>query len=166
MAEQHTVAPFEGTLGQKNALYRVIAECGEQPGSLMTIMQKAQGIYGYLPIEVQTLISDATGHPLEEIYGIATFYSMFNLYPKGKHRISVCMGTACYVKGGGGVLGRLEEILGIEPGECTADGLFSLDDCRCVGACGLAPVILVDNDVYGRVDLDQLDGILTKYRNL
>ena len=166
MAEIRKAPPFQGTIAQKNALVKVIGELKDQPGSLMPIMQEAQKIYGYLPIEVQTIISDETGHPLEEIYGIATFYSMFNLFPKGKHRISVCLGTACYVKGSGKILDFLKEHLEIETGECTSDGLFSLDDCRCVGACGLAPVMLVDDDVYGRVTEDQIMDILDKYRAL
>ena len=165
MAETTTVSVFSGTEEQKKELMKAIDSLRDQQGSLMPIMQKAQEIYGYLPIEVQTMISYATGHPLEEIYGVATFYSMFNLYPKGRHRISVCLGTACYVKGSGQILSKLKDMLGIETGECTPDGLFSLDDCRCVGACGLAPVMLVDDDVYGRVEPDQLEGILSKYRN-
>ena len=155
--------PFTGTPQQAEQLYKVIAELKDQPGSLMPIMQQAQEIYGYLPIQVQTMISDATGHPLEEIYGVATFYSMFNLNPKGKYRISVCLGTACYVKGSGEIFKKLEEILGITNGECTPDGKFSLDSCRCVGACGLAPVMMINGEVYGRLTPDDVPGILAKY---
>ena len=165
MAEKKTTVPFDGTPEQAEELRRVIETLKDEKGSLMPIMQKAQEIYGYLPIQVQTMISDQTGHPLEEIYGIATFYSMFNLNPKGKHKISVCLGTACYVKGSGAVFNKLQELLEIEGGECTPDGLFSLDDCRCVGACGLAPVMLVDDEVYGRGEIDDLHDILQKYRN-
>ena len=154
---------FTGTPEQEATLKQVIAELRDQPGSLIPIMQKAQGIYGYLPIEVQTLISDETGHPLEEIYGIATFYSMFTLNPKGRHRISVCLGTACYVKGAAAIMEKLEETLGITAGQCTPDGKFSLDDCRCIGACGLAPVMMINDDVYGRLTPDQIDDILAKY---
>ena len=139
MAEKKTTVPFDGTPEQAEELRRVISQIKDEKGSLMPIMQKAQEIYGYLPIQVQTMISDQTGHPLEEIYGIATFYSMFNLNPKGKHKISVCLGTACYVKGSGAVFNKLQELLGIEGGECTSDGLFSLDDCRCVGAWAWLP---------------------------
>ena len=99
-----------------------------------------------------------------KVYGVATFYSQFSLNPKGEHRISICLGTACYVKGADKILAGLEERLGIKVGECTPDGLFSLDACRCVGACGLAPVMLIDEDVYGRLTVDQLDDILAKYR--
>ena len=162
MKAKQTV-PFTGTQAQADELLRVIEELKDQEGSLMPIMQKAQDIYGYLPIEVQTMISDATGHPLEEIYGVATFYSMFNLSPKGRYRISVCLGTACYVKGAAAVLNAVEQKLGIVPGAITPDGKFSLDSCRCVGACGLAPVMMVGSDVYGRLTPDQVGPILDKY---
>ena len=141
----------------------VIAELKSQPGCLMPIMQHAQDIYGYLPIEVQTMISDATGEPLEKIYGIATFYAQFALQPKGQYRISVCLGTACYVKGSQAVYDKISELLGIGEGECTPDGKFSLDSCRCVGACGLAPVMMINDDVYGRLVPADVDGILKKY---
>jgi len=155
--------PFNGTKEQEEQLLAIIAELKDEPGSLMPIMQKAQGIYGYLPIEVQTIISDAMGIPLEKIYGVATFYSQFALNPKGRYQISVCLGTACYVKGSGDLYNKLMELLGIVGGECTPDGKFSLDACRCVGACGLAPVMLVNDDVYGRIGVDELEGILAKY---
>ena len=129
----------------------------------MPIMQKAQEIYGYLPIEVQTMISEWTGIPMEKIYGVATFYAQFALAPKGEYRISVCLGTACYVKGSQGVYDKISEVLGIGEGECTADGKFSLDSCRCVGACGLAPVMMINDDVYGRLTPDQVPAILAKY---
>ena len=162
MAKKTTV-PFQGTKEQEQQLMAVIAELKDQPGSLMPIMQKAQDIYGYLPIEVQTMISDATGVPLEKIYGIATFYAQFALAPKGKYRISVCLGTACYVKGAQGVFDKLVELLKIEEGECTPDGKFSLEACRCVGACGLAPVMMINDDVYGRLTPDMIQDILDKY---
>jgi NADP-reducing hydrogenase subunit HndA len=155
--------PFTGTQEQADELKKIIEELRDEPGSLMPIMQKAQEIYGYLPIQVQTMISDGTGHPLEEIYGVATFYSMFNLMPKGKYRISVCLGTACYVKGAGDIYAKLQELLGIAGGECTPDRKFSLDACRCVGACGLAPVMMINDDVYGRLTVDELEDILKKY---
>lgn len=124
---------------------------------------KAQEIYGYLPIEVQTMISDEAGIPLEKIYGVATFYSQFALQPKGKYQVSVCLGTACYVKGSGDIYNKISEILGIGNGECTPDGKFSLDSCRCVGACGLAPVMMINGEVYGRLTPDDVPGILAKY---
>lgn len=155
--------PFRGTKEQKAQLLAVIDELKGTKGFLMPVMQKAQDIYGYLPFEVQKIISDETGVPLEKIYGVATFYSMFNLYPKGTYQISVCLGTACYVKGSGDVYTKLQERLGIEGGQCTSDGKFSLDACRCIGACGLAPVMMINGDVYGRLTPDDIEGILAKY---
>ncbi len=156
--------PFAGTPEQESLLKAAIAELKDVQGSLMPIMQRAQEIYGYLPIEVQTMISDETNIPLEKIYGVATFYSQFALQPKGEYQISVCLGTACYVKGAGDLVTRLEKELGIANGECTADGKFSLDSCRCVGACGLAPVMLINEDVYGRLLPDEIPDILAKYK--
>ena len=163
MACKVTTVPFRGTKEQEEKLMAMIAELKDQPGALMPIMQRAQDIYGYLPIEVQTMISDATGVPLEKIYGIATFYAQFALAPKGEYRISVCLGTACYVKGSQAVLDKLIELLKIKEGECTPDGKFSLEACRCVGACGLAPVMMINEDVYGRLTPDMIEGILAKY---
>lgn len=149
---------------QEAALKKTIAELKDTQGALMPIMQKAQEIYGYLPIEVQTMISNEMEIPLEKIYGVATFYTQFALKPKGKYKISVCLGTACYVKGAGAIFSKLEDILGISNGECTPDGIFSLDSCRCVGACGLAPVMLVNEEVYGRLIPDDIPDILAKYK--
>lgn len=157
-----TVA-FTGTMEQEKELRDYIAENRDTPGALMPILQKAQEIYGYLPIEVQTMISDETGEPLEKIYGISTFYAQFALYPKGQNQISVCLGTACYVKGSQAVYDKVSERLGIDEGECTEDLKFSLDSCRCVGACGLAPVMIINDDVYGRMTPDQVESILKKY---
>ena len=156
--------PFKGTEEQKQQLLKVIGDLRDTPGSLMPIMQAAQDIYGYLPYEVQKIISDELGVPVEKVYGVATFYAQFNLNPKGENTVSVCLGTACYVKGSGLVLEEIEKQLGIGDGECTKDGKFSLDTCRCVGACGLAPVMLVNVDVYGKVTPDQVKGILDKYK--
>lgn len=163
MACKNESVPFDGTAEQEAELKKVIAELKGAEGALMPIMQQAQGIYGYLPIEVQTMISDETGIPLEKIYGVATFYAQFALQPKGQYQVSVCLGTACYVKGSGDLFTKLEELLGIGNGECTADGKFSLDSCRCVGACGLAPVLMVNEDVYGRLVPEDIPGILAKY---
>ena len=154
---------FNATAEQKEELLKVIAEKKNDKGALMPILQKAQDIYGYLPIEVQTIISDELNIPLEKIYGVATFYSQFSLNPKGKYKISVCLGTACYVKGSGDIFNKLQEKLGIAGGECTPDGKFSLEACRCIGACGLAPVLTVNEDVYGRLTVDDIDDILKKY---
>ena len=155
---------FAGTPEQKEQLLQVINDKRNDPGALMPILQKAQEIYGYLPIEVQTMIAQEMDIPLEKVYGVSTFYSQFSLNPKGRHQISVCLGTACYVKGSGVILDELQKILGIENGECTPDGMFSLDACRCVGACGLAPVMLVDDDVYGRMNPNEIEKILAKYK--
>lgn len=160
---QKVKVAFNGTAEQEKALRSMIKEHKGQAGALMPILQKAQEIYGYLPIEVQSIISEETGIPMEKVYGVSTFYAQFSLYPKGKYRISVCLGTACYVKGSGDVFNKLKEILGIEEGQCTPDGKFSLDACRCIGACGLAPVMTVNDDVYGKLTNDQLQGILDKY---
>src|SRR5699024_10902468 len=123
----------------------------------------SQGIYGYLPIEVQSLIARELEIPMEKVYGVATFYAQFTLVPKGEYNISVCLGTACYVKGSGNIFDKLSEKLGIGADECTPDGRFSLIDCRCIGACGLAPVMTVNEDVYGRLTVDDMDTILAKY---
>jgi len=155
--------PFSGTDEQKAELLKVIAENKNDKGALMPILQKAQDIYGYLPVEVQTIISDEMNIPLEKVYGVVTFYSQFSLFPKGKYKISVCLGTACYVKGSGDIFNKLQEKLGISGGECTADGKFSLEACRCIGACGLAPVLTVNEDVYGRLTVDDVEDILNKY---
>ncbi|MBE6855896.1 MAG: NAD(P)H-dependent oxidoreductase subunit E [Ruminococcus sp.] len=155
--------PFKGTPEQEAQLLQVIEDHKDEKGALMPILQKAQNIYGYLPVEVQKIISDNTGIPMEKIYGVVTFYAQFSLFPKGEYTISVCLGTACYVKGSGDIYNKLQEKLGIAGGECTADGKFSLEACRCIGACGLAPVLTVNEDVYGRLTVDDVDSILAKY---
>lgn len=155
--------PFTGTKEQEEELLIVINQLRDEKGSLIPMLQKAQDIYGYLPIEVQTIVSNELKIPLEKIYGIVTFYSFFSLYPKGKYRISVCLGTACYVKGSGDLYNALVQKLGVDNGQCTPDGKFSLEACRCIGACGLAPVLMVNEDVYGRLTVDELDDILNKY---
>ncbi len=164
MAEKtKKTVPFSGTPEQEAQLRAVIAEHKDSQGALMPVLQQAQEIYGYLPIEVQKIISDEMGIPLEKIYGVVTFYAQFSLYPKGRYNISVCLGTACYVKGSGDIYNKLQEVLGIGGGECTADGKFSLEACRCIGACGLAPVLTVNEDVYGRLTVDDVADILAKY---
>ena len=165
MGSQNNTVPFAGTKEQEAALLKVIADNRDDKGALMPILQKAQGIYGYLPIEVQTMISNELNVPLEKIYGIVTFYSQFSLNPKGKYNVSVCLGTACYVKGAGDLFDRLKILLGVEDGGCTADGKFSLESCRCIGACGLAPVLTVNEDVYGKLTVDDIEGVIAKYNN-
>ena len=161
----NNTVPFAGTAEQEAKLLKVIAEHKDDMGALMPVLQKAQDIYGYLPIEVQTIIAKEMDIPLEKIYGVVTFYAQFSLAPKGKYKISVCLGTACYVKGSGDLFNKISEKLGIAGGECTPDGKYSLEACRCIGACGLAPVLTVNEDVYGRLTVDDIDGILEKYKD-
>lgn len=163
MKKNASSVPFSGTPEQEAQLKAVIEAKKSIPGSLMQVMQDAQEIYGYLPLEVQQMIAEGMGVSVEEVYGIATFYAQFALSPKGKYNISVCLGTACYVKGAQKLLDRLIAVLGIQPGDCTADGKFSLEACRCIGACGLAPVLTVNEDVYGRLTDKDIDGIIAKY---
>ena len=147
------------------ALQQVIDELKNEPGCLMPVMQRAQDIFGYLPEDVQNIIAKGLDIPVSDVYGVATFYAQFNLEPKGKYIISVCLGTACYVKGAQLVLAELEKVLGVPAGSTTPDGLFTLNATRCLGACGLAPVIMVNDDVYGRLTPDQVAGVIEKYRN-
>ena len=135
-------------------------------GPLMPIMQKAQESFGYLPMEAMTLIADELDIPVSKIYGVATFYAQFSLTPKGDNIIQVCTGTACYVKGAQAVLDEVIHQLGIHSGETTEDGKFTIQDTRCLGCCGLAPVMTINEDVYGRVVPGQVKGILDKYRAL
>lgn len=155
--------PFKGTPEQKEQLDAVIASYKDVPGALVQVLKKAQEIYGYLPLEVQIDVAEGLDVPLEEVYGVVTFYSFFSINPKGDYKISVCLGTACYVKGAGELYDALQQKLGIAGGGCTPDGKFSLEACRCVGACGLAPVVTVNEDVYGRLTVKDLDDMLAKY---
>ena len=145
-------------------LNQVIAELKDQPGALMPVLQRAQGIFGCVPMDVQKIIAEGLGVTLSEVYGVATFYSQFRLEPNGKYTISVCLGTACYVKGSQKVLDRLSEELRIPVGDTTEDGMFTLQATRCLGACGLAPVMTVNDEVYGRLVPDDIPGIIAKYR--
>ncbi len=162
MAKQIRV-PFNGTREQEEKLNKVLKSLKNVEGALMPALQQAQDIYGYLPMEVQEIIADKLGLSLAEVYGVATFYSQFTLVPKGKVQIGVCLGTACYVKGSGDVYAELQKELGIESG-ITEDLVFSLDATRCIGCCGLAPVMTINGDVYGKITKDQVAGILAKYK--
>jgi NADH:ubiquinone oxidoreductase subunit E len=142
-----------------------IEEQKKKPGPLMPVMQKAQSLFGALTFDVQKQISDQLGIPMSDVYGVATFYSQFALRPKGKHVISVCMGTACYVKNIEKVMAELVEDLGIQPGETTPDNKFTLEATRCLGCCGLAPVMMIDDQVYGRLTPSDIPGILVKYKD-
>ena len=160
---QCSAIAFSGTPEQEQQLKAFIAEHKDQEGALMPVLQQAQSIYGYLPIEVQKMVAEGLGVSLSEVYGVATFYSQFSLQPKGRYQISVCLGTACYVKGAGDIFNKFSEKLGIKDGECTPDGKFSLSACRCIGACGLAPVLTINDDVHGKLTVDDVDKILALY---
>ena len=149
--------------GRMKKLEEIINEHKTQDGALIPILHEAQELFGYLPEEVQQKIADGLGVSLAEVYGVATFYSRFTLIPKGKYNIQLCLGTACYVKGSQAVLDKVKEILGIDVGGVTEDGKFSIEQTRCVGACGLAPVMTVNDDVYGNVDPSKVKDILAKY---
>lgn len=167
MAE-HKCAGCPGTLERDakfDQLDDVIAKHRALEGALIMILHKAQLIFGYLPEEVQRYVAKALDIPLADVYGVTTFYSYFSLTPRGKHRIAVCMGTACYVRGAGDLLAAFEKELGVKVGQTTADGLFTLEASRCIGACGLAPVLTVGEDVYGNImSVERVPDILRKYR--
>lgn len=154
---------FNDTPEQKKMLDKVFEELKNVPGSLMKAMQKAQDIYGYLPIEIMQRIAEACEVPVEEVYGIATFYAQFNLEPSGKYKIGVCLGTACYVRGSGVLLDKIKERLHIDAGQTTEDMMFTLEATRCIGCCGLAPVLTVNGDVHGNLVPDDIDKIFAQY---
>ncbi len=163
MLKKLSTVPFKGTAEQDARLQAVIDANKHDKSRLMSVMQQAQDIYDYLPIEVQKKIADGMGVSLEKVYGVATFYAQFSLTPKGNYHIAVCLGTACYVRGSGDIYDKLQEVLGISGDECTADRKFSLTASRCIGACGLAPVLTVNEDVYGRLTTKDVEGIVAKY---
>ena len=152
----------EKQVPMKEQLEEIIVKYKDTPGALIPVLHEAQELYGYLPFEVQKIIADGLDIPVAKVYGVVTFYSQFSLTPKGKYRISVCLGTACYVKGAAEILDKLKERLSIDVGECTDDGLFSLDSCRCIGACSLAPVVTINEEVYGKLVPEVIDGIIDK----
>ncbi|MCL2747569.1 MAG: NAD(P)H-dependent oxidoreductase subunit E [Oscillospiraceae bacterium] len=163
MPSTKKIPAFTALPGQLERLKDAIERYRDQPGAAMPVLQEAQNIFGYLPEEVQIEVAEGLGMSLSEVYGIVSFYAQFTLYPKGKTQVDVCMGTACYVKGAGEILERVERKLGCAAGEVTEDGMFSIDATRCIGACGLAPVMVVGGDVYGLLVPDEVDGILEKY---
>ncbi len=163
MLKKLSTVPFKGTAEQDARLQAVIDANKHDKSRLMAVMQQAQEIYDYLPIEVQKKIAEGMGVSLEKVYGVATFYAQFSLTPKGNYHIAVCLGTACYVRGSGDIYDKLQEVLGISGDECTADRKFSLTASRCIGACGLAPVLTVNEDVYGRLTTKDVEGIVAKY---
>ena len=164
MKKTLTTVMFRGTKAQEEQLDAVIAKLKGTPGALMPVLQQAQEIYGYLPIEVQKMIAIKMDISLEEVYGVSTFYSQFVLNPKGDVAIAVCLGTACYVKGSGDIIDKITQILGLPAGSTTPDGKYSLEATRCIGACGLAPVLTINNEVYGRLVPADMEGILAKYK--
>ena len=153
-----------GVEPKRSELLSFIEQQKKKKGPLMPVMQKAQDIYGALTIDVQEVIAEELGIPMSDVYGVATFYSQFALEPKGEHVVSVCMGTACYVKNVEKILDKLSEELDIKPGETTPDGKFTLEPTRCLGCCGLAPVIMIDDQVYGRLTPSDVPGIVDEYR--
>ena len=143
----------------------IIDKYKDTQGALIPTLHEVQEYYGYLPIEVQELIAEGLHIPLAEVYGVVSFYAQFSIQSKGKYNINVCMGTACYVKGAGKILEKFESLLGIKAGTTTEDGEFGIEACRCVGACGLAPVVMVNGEVYGRLIQDDAKNIVDKYKN-
>ena len=164
MKKTLTTVMFKGTKAQEEQLDAVIAKLKGTPGALMPVLQQAQEIYGYLPIEVQKIIAEGLDVSMTEIYGVASFYAQFKLNPDGEVAISVCLGTACYVKGAGELADKVTELVGVAAGETSADGKYSFEATRCIGACGLAPVMTVNGDVYGRITGKDVKGILEKYQ--
>jgi NADP-reducing hydrogenase subunit HndA len=163
MKKGTTTVAFKGTPEQESKLQELIVSMKCEKGATMRVLQGAQEIYGYLPVEVQHMIAVGLDVPVAEVYGISTFYSQFALNPKGEIAISVCLGTACYVKGSGDIYNKIKEILNLGDATTSPDGKYSLEATRCVGACGLAPVVCVNDDVYGRLGVGDIKAIIEKY---
>lgn len=155
---------FTETPEQKVQMDAVLEQYGGDESNLLVVLQEAQKIYGYLPIEVQKKVADGMGVSMEKVYGVVTFYSFLRTDPVGKYNFSVCMGTVCYVKGAGLINEKLKEVLGIDDGQCTPDGLFAIAPTRCIGCCGLAPVMFVNDDVYGNITHNDVEDIVEIYR--
>jgi len=156
---------FVETAEQKKAMDEVLAAHAGQNDAAVAVLEEVQNIYGYLPEEVLSRVSISLDKSMEELFSIGTFYSQFSLYPKGKYNFSMCLGTACYVNGAKEVNEKIKELLGIGEGECSADGKFSVNPMRCVGCCGLAPVLTVNEDVYGKLTVKDVEDIVNKYKN-
>jgi len=163
MPNTKTSVPFTGTAEQEAKLRAVIEAHKDQTGAAMPVMQAAQEIYGYLPEEVQIIIAEALNIPLTEVYGIASFYSQFTMNPKGKINIAVCMGTACYVRGAGDILDDISQKVCCKSGEIRDDGKVSVEGTRCIGACGLAPVLTINGDVYGKLNRGEIEPVIDRY---
>lgn len=164
MKKKLTTVVFKGTAEQEKQLLEVIEKNKGIAGNLLPVLQGAQEIYGYLPIEVQKIIAKELDVSMTEIYGVASFYSQFKLNPDGEIAIAVCLGTACYVKGSGQIADKVTELVGVAPGETSPDGKYSFEATRCIGACGLAPVVTVNGDVYGRLTPADVEGMIKKYQ--
>ena len=158
------MSAFVDTVEQKEQLDKLLNELKSVKGSLMIAMQEAQKIYGYLPKEIQERIAEALSFPLEKVYGIATFYSQFHLTKPGKYKVGICMGTACYVRGADLLLKRVEEITKTQAGKTSEDGLYTIEATRCVGCCGLAPLITVGEEVFGNINADDVNRIMENYK--
>lgn len=149
---------------QLQQVQEIISSHAGKPGALIPVLEQVQDVLGYLPESVQLLVAEGLDIPVANVYGVVTFYSFFTMVPRGRHNIRVCLGTACYVRGGQKILERLEELLEIEPGGCTQDRRFSLETVRCLGACGLAPVIVVDDNTHGQMKPSKLESVLALYK--
>jgi len=154
----------EFTSEQLSKVDGIILKYKSKPGALIPVLEEVQEVCGFLPMSLQLKVSKGLGIPVANVYGVVTFYSFFTMVPRGKHVIRVCLGTACYVRGGQKILESLSSNLGIAPGECTDDRNFSLETVRCLGACGLAPVVVIDEDTHGQMKAAKLDKTLAEYR--
>lgn len=143
---------------------RIIEKYKDQQGALIPVLHQVQEVFGYLPEDVQAYIAEKLNIPLSEVYGVVSFYTLFSTQPKGKYKVSICLGTACYVKGAGQILSQFEKELNVKVGGTTEDGLFTLEACRCLGACGLAPVLMVNDNVHGRLTTNDVTAIINKYK--
>ena len=153
----------EFTSEQLAQIDEIISNFKGKPGALIPVLEQVQDLCGYLPPAIQSRVAKGLNLSVSNVYGVVTFYSFFTMVPRGKHVIRVCLGTACYVRGGKRILERISEILQVDPGECTQDRLFSLETVRCLGACGLAPVVVIDEDTHGRIKPAKLDALLAQY---
>lgn len=152
------------TKEQIDRLLEIVQKYKNDDGKVMLVLHEVQEYLGYVPYEAQKLIAENLEVPMSDIYGVVTFYSRFSLKPVGKYKIGICLGTACYVKGADKIIDKIEQRLGIKVGETTEDGRFSIAAMRCLGACGLAPVMTINEDVYGKLELNEIDAILDKYK--
>ncbi len=154
----------EFTPEQLKKVDEIVRRFKNKPGGLIPVLEEAQGVLGFLPVSIQELIAEGLGVPRAQVFGVVTFYSFFTMVPRGKHTCRVCLGTACYVRGGRAISETLKRTLGINEGETTADRMFSLESVRCLGACGLGPVVVVDEQVYGRMKPGKVGEILSHYK--